>query len=264
MRRSPHGGAPPPAGHNRPPLIEAATEMFCERGLDIGVGEIAQQAGVGRGTLFRNFPTKEHLIAAVVVQRPGPGHSEMMDVLDELVTRANSASCISQKRPCRLPPRSAQNAVGVVTTPARTPERKSRLTRSRTASLWRSASKPGRAHRAKWGSRTTACIARTEPPARRRRRRQRRVRGNDETPGAPSCSPGVRAAPRRTGTRSRRRGSAAALTTARGRGRRRRAQEPEPSRARSRERPSPPRASARRRSGWRRAGPPARPPHSSS
>jgi AcrR family transcriptional regulator len=57
------------AERNRRRLIEAATAMFCDRGLDIGVGEIAQQAGVGRGTLFRNFPTKDHLIAAVVVDR---------------------------------------------------------------------------------------------------------------------------------------------------------------------------------------------------
>jgi AcrR family transcriptional regulator len=57
------------AERNRKRLIEAATEMFCERGLEIGVGEIAHQAGVGRGTLFRNFPTKEHLIAAVVTDR---------------------------------------------------------------------------------------------------------------------------------------------------------------------------------------------------
>ncbi len=57
------------AERNRRRLLDAATEMFCERGLDVGVGEIAHQAGVGRGTLFRNFPTKEHLIAAIVVER---------------------------------------------------------------------------------------------------------------------------------------------------------------------------------------------------
>ena len=57
------------AERNRRRLLDAATEMFCERGLDVGVGEIAQQAGVGRGTLFRNFPTKEHLIAAIVSDR---------------------------------------------------------------------------------------------------------------------------------------------------------------------------------------------------
>jgi AcrR family transcriptional regulator len=57
------------AERNRGRLLEAAAAMFSERGLDVGVGEIAARAGVGRGTLFRNFPTKEHLIAAIVVQR---------------------------------------------------------------------------------------------------------------------------------------------------------------------------------------------------
>ncbi len=57
------------AERNRRRLLDAATQMFCERGLDVGVGEIAQEAGVGRGTLFRNFPSKEHLIAAIVVER---------------------------------------------------------------------------------------------------------------------------------------------------------------------------------------------------
>ncbi|MGH2876642.1 MAG: TetR/AcrR family transcriptional regulator [Solirubrobacteraceae bacterium] len=57
------------AERNRRRLLDAATEIFCERGIEVGVGEIAQRAGVGRGTLFRNFPTKERLIAAILVQR---------------------------------------------------------------------------------------------------------------------------------------------------------------------------------------------------
>ncbi len=59
------------AERNRGRLLDAAEQLFCERGLDVGVGEIAERAGVGRGTLFRNFPTKEHLIAAIVVERMG-------------------------------------------------------------------------------------------------------------------------------------------------------------------------------------------------
>lgn len=43
--------------------------MFRERGVDVGVGEIADRAGVGRGTLFRNFPTKQELVVAVIAQR---------------------------------------------------------------------------------------------------------------------------------------------------------------------------------------------------
>jgi AcrR family transcriptional regulator len=70
------------AERNRRRLIEAATAMFCDRGLDIGVGEIAQQAGVGRGTLFRNFPTKDHLIAAVVVDRMSESIGRAQAALD--------------------------------------------------------------------------------------------------------------------------------------------------------------------------------------
>jgi AcrR family transcriptional regulator len=57
------------AERNRRRLLDAAESLFSERGLEVGVGEIAETAGVGRGTLFRNFPTKEHLIAAIVAQR---------------------------------------------------------------------------------------------------------------------------------------------------------------------------------------------------
>jgi AcrR family transcriptional regulator len=57
------------AERNRRRLLDAAAAAFSERGLDVGVAEIAQRAGVGRGTLFRNFPTKEDLIAAIVVER---------------------------------------------------------------------------------------------------------------------------------------------------------------------------------------------------
>lgn len=61
------------AVRNRRRLLEAAAEVFAERGLEAGVGEIAARAGVGRGTLFRNFPTKADLIAAIVVERMHQG-----------------------------------------------------------------------------------------------------------------------------------------------------------------------------------------------
>jgi AcrR family transcriptional regulator len=57
------------AERNHRRVLDAAEELFRTRGLDVGVGEIAERAGVGRGTLFRNFPTKEDLIAAIVVER---------------------------------------------------------------------------------------------------------------------------------------------------------------------------------------------------
>src|SRR3954447_4301609 len=42
---------------------------FQERGLDVGVDEIARRAGVGMGTLYRHFPTKDALIDAIVDAR---------------------------------------------------------------------------------------------------------------------------------------------------------------------------------------------------
>ncbi|HTW12071.1 MAG TPA: TetR/AcrR family transcriptional regulator [Solirubrobacteraceae bacterium] len=54
---------------NRQRVLDAANTMFREHGIEVTVGEIADAAGVGRGTLFRNFPTKDHLIAAVLSER---------------------------------------------------------------------------------------------------------------------------------------------------------------------------------------------------
>jgi AcrR family transcriptional regulator len=48
-------------------LLEAAAEAFAEHGADVSVDEIARRAGVGHGTVFRRFPTKDALIGAVVL-----------------------------------------------------------------------------------------------------------------------------------------------------------------------------------------------------
>ncbi len=53
------------AVRNRQRLVEAAIEALAAHGLDVGVAEVARRAGVGPGTLFRHFPTKEDLILAV-------------------------------------------------------------------------------------------------------------------------------------------------------------------------------------------------------
>jgi AcrR family transcriptional regulator len=55
------------AERNRRRLLDAAAEAFAEQGLDVSVAEIARRAGVGHGTAFRRFPTKEHLICAIVL-----------------------------------------------------------------------------------------------------------------------------------------------------------------------------------------------------
>ena len=59
------------AVRNRERVVAAAAEVFAERGVEAGVPEVAARAGVGKATVYRSFPTKEHLIAAVVIERIG-------------------------------------------------------------------------------------------------------------------------------------------------------------------------------------------------
>ncbi|MET9859775.1 TetR/AcrR family transcriptional regulator [Streptomyces smyrnaeus] len=49
---------------NRERLLEVAARAFAEQGLDTAPAAIAKQAGVGVGTLYRHFPTREALIDA--------------------------------------------------------------------------------------------------------------------------------------------------------------------------------------------------------
>lgn len=52
------------AQRNRDKILAAAVRVFTEEGLDAHYERIAQEAGVGTGTLYRNFPTRETLIEA--------------------------------------------------------------------------------------------------------------------------------------------------------------------------------------------------------
>ncbi len=54
------------ATRNRAALLDAARGVLAARGLDVPVEEIARSAGVGVGTVYRNFPTKDALVAAVI------------------------------------------------------------------------------------------------------------------------------------------------------------------------------------------------------
>ena len=58
-------------------IIEAASEAYAELGPDVTMDEVARRAGVGHGTVFRRFPTKAALRAAVIAMR-----------LDELLAQA--------------------------------------------------------------------------------------------------------------------------------------------------------------------------------
>ena len=53
------------AQQNRERILEVAKEAFTRSGADASLDEIAKQAGVGPGTLYRHFPTRDTLIEAV-------------------------------------------------------------------------------------------------------------------------------------------------------------------------------------------------------
>ena len=61
-------------------LVTAARELFATRGVEVSTREIASTAGVGIGTLYRHFPSREDLVDAVLA-----------DAFDELVTIAEEA-----------------------------------------------------------------------------------------------------------------------------------------------------------------------------
>ena len=54
---------------NRERLVEVAQSAFATNGIETSLEEIARQAGVGIGTLYRRFPRREDLIAAVLAER---------------------------------------------------------------------------------------------------------------------------------------------------------------------------------------------------
>ena len=56
------------ARRNRDRLVEVAKAAFSERGAEAALEDIARRAGVGVGTLYRHFPTREHLVEAVYRQ----------------------------------------------------------------------------------------------------------------------------------------------------------------------------------------------------
>lgn len=57
------------ARRNREAVLDAARTAFAAEGLSVPLDEIARRAGVGPGTLYRHFPTKEALFEAVVHDR---------------------------------------------------------------------------------------------------------------------------------------------------------------------------------------------------
>ena len=105
------------AVRNRTAILEAARQLVSERGAEVAMGEIARAAGVAVGTLYRHFPNKADLLAAVVSEyvealadaaqgaweRVEEGRSdaaqELLDFLEralEMIARSHAAKSVAR------------------------------------------------------------------------------------------------------------------------------------------------------------------------
>ena len=57
------------ARRNRERILDSAREVFAEDGADAQIDDVARRAGVGVGTVYRHFPTKEALVAELVREK---------------------------------------------------------------------------------------------------------------------------------------------------------------------------------------------------
>jgi AcrR family transcriptional regulator len=71
------------AQRNHDAILGAAKALFAQAGADAPMDDVARAAGVGKGTLYRRFPTREHLFAAILQDR--------VDELDASAQRALDA-----------------------------------------------------------------------------------------------------------------------------------------------------------------------------
>jgi AcrR family transcriptional regulator len=67
------------AERNRLRILDAAAEVFAERGLEVSLDEIAARAEVGVGTVYRRFPNRDALVDALFEDRA----EQLLRVLDE-------------------------------------------------------------------------------------------------------------------------------------------------------------------------------------
>jgi AcrR family transcriptional regulator len=108
-------------------VLGAATECFAEHGVDVTVDEVARRAGVGHGTVFRRFPTKEALLdavlgkeldrvlvvaqAALAEEDPWTGFSDFFR--SAAVSYGRSRALVEAKERCRDLPQFEQMATAV-------------------------------------------------------------------------------------------------------------------------------------------------------
>lgn len=71
------------AARNYDALLAAAREAFAEHGAEASLEDIARRAGVGIGTLYRNFPTRRHLFESVYADEVNSLVKVALELADE-------------------------------------------------------------------------------------------------------------------------------------------------------------------------------------
>lgn len=110
----PAGSAPPKrsdARRNREAILAAARQLLATSP-DFTMSQVAQRAGVGQGTLYRNFPDRSHLTAAVMenevdqVERLAAEHADdpdaffvLLRALSETMVRSNALAELAPQDP---------------------------------------------------------------------------------------------------------------------------------------------------------------------
>jgi AcrR family transcriptional regulator len=56
------------ARRNRELVLRTTSDMFADEGMAVSLIRIAERAGVGAGTVYRHFPSKEELVEAVLAE----------------------------------------------------------------------------------------------------------------------------------------------------------------------------------------------------
>ncbi|MGH3240651.1 MAG: TetR/AcrR family transcriptional regulator [Spirillospora sp.] len=78
------------ARRNRARILAAAEEVFAERGASASTEEVAARAGVAIGTVFRHFPTKRDLLAAIMKEL----RQRLVDRADALVAAGDPGAAL--------------------------------------------------------------------------------------------------------------------------------------------------------------------------
>ena len=63
-------------------LVAAGKSVFARAGTNAPLEEVGGEAGVGRGTLYRHFPTREHLFMAIMKERVDELDARAKQLLD--------------------------------------------------------------------------------------------------------------------------------------------------------------------------------------